>query len=280
MFGITVARLDQITEAEKLRYQSLYCGLCRSLKERYGQVSRMALTYELTFLAMLYNSLYEPEETIGQAACITHPKKKMPYAMSEYTGYAADLSVAFAYHKCLDDIEDDNSITSKAAAGLLERAYSKATGRIPLQCKSIEAHMARIREAEKAKNTPPDETARIFGELLGSVMVYRNDIWKDVLAAFGNHLGRFIYLMDAAVDLKEDAKSGSYNPFSGMDIGVPQLRTILMDQIGAATTEFEKLPLIQDVHIMRSVLYSGVWQKFNHTYDKSETIQPLNTHNV
>ena len=28
-----------------------------------------------------------------------------------------------------------------------------------------------------------------------------------------------------------------------------------------ATRQFEKLPLEQDLHLLRSVLYSGIWQK-------------------
>ena len=58
MFGIAIARLDKITDIEKQRYQALYCGLCKSLKERYGQVSRLSLSYDLVFLAMLFDSLY------------------------------------------------------------------------------------------------------------------------------------------------------------------------------------------------------------------------------
>lgn len=73
MFGIAIARLDKITDAEKQRYQALYCGLCKSLKERYGQVSRLSLSYDLVFLAMLFDSLYEPEEKVGTFKCISHP---------------------------------------------------------------------------------------------------------------------------------------------------------------------------------------------------------------
>ena len=32
--------------------------------------------------------------------------------------------------------------------------------------------------------------------------------------------------------------------------------------MGEATTAFEKLPLEQDLHLLRSVVYAGVWQKY------------------
>jgi len=37
------------------------------------------------------------------------------------------------------------------------------------------------------------------------------------------------------------------------------LRTML---IGECALNFEKLPLIEDIDIMRNILYSGVWTKF------------------
>jgi hypothetical protein len=42
-----------------------------------------------------------------------------------------------------------------------------------------------------------------------------------------------------------------------------EISTLLFSIIGEATAAFEKLPLEQDLHLMRSVLYSGVWQKLS-----------------
>ena len=41
-----------------------------------------------------------------------------------------------------------------------------------------------------------------------------------------------------------------------------QIELILTQAIGNATAEFEKLPIIQDVDIMRNILYGGVWQMY------------------
>ena len=38
------------------------------------------------------------------------------------------------------------------------------------------------------------------------------DYWSGTLRSMGSALGRFIYIMDAVIDLDKDAKSGSYNP--------------------------------------------------------------------
>lgn len=266
MFGIAVARLDQVSAEEKARYQAFYCGLCRALKDRYGQISRATLSYDLTFLVILNDSLHEPPEETGEDTCVTHPAKPYAWIRSCWSDYAADLSVALAYHKCLDDVADDDSAKAKAASALLHSAYERATERIPQQCTAIEQAMELTRTLEARPDAPPDETAHVFGELLGGLFAHDQGIWAGAMRTFGQELGQFIYLMDAAVDYKQDEKAGSYNPFVKLGMGAQAMRATLEDSIAGATATFEKLPLEHDLNLLRSVLYAGVWQKFNREY--------------
>lgn len=284
MFGFVVAHLSTVSEKEKERYHALYCGLCRALKDRYGQASRAVLSYDLTFYVMLANSLHEPPEETGEAHCVTHPAKKMAYARSTWTDYAADLAVALAFHKCLDDVHDDRSTKARAATALLKGAYERAQQNIPDQCAAIERAMASIARIEQgalaqreaasgvAESSPtPDDAANAFGELLGQLFAHNQGIWTCAIRTFGTQLGRFIYLMDAAVDYAADLQTGSYNPFVSLKTSPQDMKTLLSVAIGDAAATFERLPLEQDVHLMRSVLYSGVWQKFNETYGGDAT---------
>lgn len=266
MFGYVVANIDDLDDEEKARYRAVYCGLCRVLKERGGQRSRVCLTYDLTFLVMLYNSLYEPEEDRGALRCPVHPASRQPYAISAYTGYAADLSIALAYHKCLDDWHDDRSARARGYAGLIKKAYRGVWGRIPWQCAAIERAFEEMRHFESAPDTPPDAVGMRFGALLGDLMAHGHDLWGAQLHAMGTALGQFIYLMDAAVDYEDDRKSGSYNPLVAMGSTPEGARDALVHLIGATVAAFERLPLEQDVHIMRSVLYDGVWNAFEKHY--------------
>ena len=43
MFGTLIASATSLKEEELERYKATYCGLCRSLKARYGQFSRLTL---------------------------------------------------------------------------------------------------------------------------------------------------------------------------------------------------------------------------------------------
>lgn len=274
MFGFILPNIESLEDEEKKRYRAAYCGVCRSLKQRYGQLPRVMVSFDMTFLALVLGSLYEPQETKGAARCPLHPAKPQAFAQSEYSNYAADLSVAFAYHKLLDDWHDDHTIKSRAAAFALAGAYRKAKKRIPQECRAIEEALAEIQDMEKQlleqnESLPLDAPANRFGLLLGDIFAYKNDFWVTDLRRFGARLGKFVYVMDAAMDLEEDLRTGSYNPFKYMDHDPQALRDNLEYLAASMTEVFERLPLERDLHLLRSVLYAGVWQRFEAKENKS-----------
>lgn len=264
MFGNIVANFEDLTEEETSRYNALYCGLCHRIKKRYGQLPRAGLSFDLTFFVMVFNSLYEPEEKESSSACIAHPLEKKTLIQSEYSDYAADLTVLFTYHKCLDDWNDEKKLSSRSIAQLLKGSYKKACARRPAEAKVIEEGLARITRLEKQGETSLDAAANCFGEIMGELFSYKNDHWSESMKQFGHELGRFIYLMDAAIDQEEDAQSGSYNPFVAQDIDPDTIRTMLTILIGKTSEAFERLPFVQDIRLLRSVLYAGVWQQYNY----------------
>ncbi len=262
MFGIALASLAQISDKEQARYQSLYCGLCHALKTRYGQIPRMTLNYDLTFFILLMSSLTEPDETTGCARCLAHPTKRVPYTTTPYSYDAADLCVALAYHKCLDDIHDDHTLAPRIAQRGLHRAYEAAKERKPVLCNAIEEHLGTIRALEADPSSSPDATANTFGRLMALIFAFEQSPWASYLDAFGYHTGRLIYLMDAAIDLDDDRASGSYNPFVKIDASPDEMQITLEEIAGHVAQAFEKLPLEQDLHLLRSVIYAGIWQKY------------------
>jgi hypothetical protein len=285
VFGYILPNLESLGEEEKLRYHAVYCGVCRSIRARYGQRCRLAVSYDMTFLALVLGSLYEPKERRQAKRCPVHPVQPQEIAQSEFTDYAADLSAAMAYHKCMDDWRDDHSAKARAAAAALAVPYRKAKHRVPEACRAIEDAMAAIHAIEDAamgKTGPgregagpsveqsPDAAANCFGLLLGNLFAYKDDFWATDLRRFGARLGKFVYVMDAAMDLRQDRESGSYNPFAQTDRTREDLREDL-ELLAASTADaFERLPLERDVHVLRSVLYSGVWQRYNAEESKVE----------
>ncbi|MEY8461325.1 DUF5685 family protein [Eggerthellaceae bacterium 24-137] len=273
MFGFVVADAGALSEEEKDRYRAVYCGLCLALRDRYGQLSRACLTYDLTFFVLLCNSLHEPPETRGASHCVMHPAPASPraWARSSWTDYAADLSVALAYHKVLDDAHDDGDVKARAAARLLAGAYGRARARIPEQCAEIERAMAAIRTLEREDAaTDPDAAAREFGRMLGRLFARGQGFWTDAMEELGQGLGRLIYLMDAAVDFADDAASGSYNPFVALNSDADAMRATLALAAADTAVPYERLPLVQDTHLMDAILYSGIWAQFNKAYPPEE----------
>ena len=103
MFGFVTVSHKELSAEQKTRYGAVYCGICRKIRERGSNLARLGLSYDMAFLALLLMSLYEPEETCGDRACMLHPIKPKPWIDNEYIQYAADMNVALAYYKALDD---------------------------------------------------------------------------------------------------------------------------------------------------------------------------------
>ena len=266
MFGYVVANTAALTEEEKQRYQAVYCGLCREIGRRSGQTARLSLTYDLSFLILLLSSLYEPRETEKTESCIIHLKKR-PWTANIFTEYAADLNVYLSYYKLLDDKRDEGRHTGRGYARMLERQSRRIELIWPRQCGVIREKLEALSGIEERREPLPDIAANVFGELMGELFVYDpEDYWVDTLRDFGQGLGRFVYLMDAAVDYERDKKSGAYNPLVLADIPPETMRSALTLLMGEAVRAFEHLPLEQDMSLMRNILYGGVWQKFNAAY--------------
>lgn len=268
MFGHVQANLADLSEEEKQRYRSAYCGLCHTLGKRHGMLTRLTLTYDLTFLSLLLTSLYEPEEACGICRCIVHPCKKHGYCIGTYTEYAADMTVALTYYKCLDDWKDDKSISAWLVAKYLKKKYEKVKDLWPRQCETIEQELQLIGKAEKDPTASADDAANSFGRLMAELFIYRQDMWEESLRCLGYGLGRFIYFADAAIDYKRDKRTSSYNPLLVLEIQPENMQPTLKLLLGDASQAFEFLPLVQDAHILRNILYSGIWMRYDYAMRK------------
>ena len=264
MFGFVTASCKELTKEQSDRYGGVYCGICRQIRDSASQGARLGLSYDMAFLALLLTSLYEPEETSGPLHCAAHPFRKRDWVDNEFIRYAADMNVALAYYKAMDDWFDDRNPAANIMANVFGKTMPSLLKMYPRQCGAIESCIGEL-SALEADNCPnPDETANTFGRLMGELLVYREDIWSPILRDLGRHLGRFIYLADAAVDYRADKKKNKYNPFLAMGTGEdwPRWEEYLVQAMGRCTHEFEKLPLVQDKALLDNILYSGVWMNY------------------
>ena len=106
-------------------YRASYCGLCHSLKKRYGRIGQLTLSFDMTFLALLLTGLYEPETISGQGRCLAHPMQKHCYRQNPYFDYAADMNILLTYYKCLDDWKDEKKASARLLSFLLKGKMRK-----------------------------------------------------------------------------------------------------------------------------------------------------------
>jgi len=271
MFGYVTINPAELDEGAKHRYQMYYCGLCRALLRRHGHIGQLTLSYDMTFLLMLLSSLYEPEETVISGRCLPHPVNPREAILNEFSDYCADMNIALAYHKCKDDWEDDRSQAKRAQMKLMTKAYQRVEADHPAKCGMIAGYLKAVQTAEGMVDTHPDALSNLTAEMLGGLYVLKHDQWEPQMRIIGQGLGRFIYLMDAVEDLKGDMKHNRFNPLK-VYRDSPHFSDLCKDSLTlmiAETAEaFEVLPLVKDVDILRNILYSGVWARYQRTLAK------------
>ena len=269
MIGYITVNRDELKVKELNIYQAFYCGVCKDIKRQYGQLPRLTLSYEMTFLAMLLSSIYDNRPKAHRLRCLMHPTARQVYAVNKYTEYAADMCLLISYHNLMDDWTDEKKGKSLAYAELIKKAYRRAASKYPRQARAVMDGVRETYIAETAGDYNIDKLAGATGHILAEIFKYKeDDVLNRDLRRMGFFLGKFIYLMDAYDDLEKDRKSGSYNPFikeadrENFDDYAKELLTMMAAE---ATVSFERLPVIDYVDILRNVLYSGIWIKYGIT---------------
>lgn len=265
MFGYVVINKPEMKLKDYEVYRSFYCGLCRELRERYGISGQLSLTYDMTFVILLLGGLYEPPTSRGKTRCAIHPVCSQPVRRNAFTEYAAGMNILLVYYKCMDDWKDEKKLLRLLYARLLKGRSREFVCTFAKKWKRIRRSLEEISRMEKAGEKDLDRISGEFGKIMGEILALREDEWEPSLFRFGFFLGKFIYLLDAYEDVEKDQEKGNYNPFSDQYIMKEfeeQVRELLMLMMAEACREFEKLPIIKYGDILRNILYSGVWCRF------------------
>lgn len=269
MFGYINVNQKELSEENKAVYQSYYCGLCRSLREFCGSRGQVLLNYDITFLVVLLTGLYEPETIQESFTCVLHPMKKRLSRKNEIMDYAAQMNVLLAYYNLIDDWKDDKNFTKKTIAGLFEKDYERVVRNYPRQAGAVSDYLEKLSVYEKAKETNIDLVAGLTGEMLGELFAWKEDEWYEELKTLGYYMGKFVYLMDAYEDLKKDEKKDAYNPLRYLESESDQefetlCRLMMTSMMSECAKSFERLPILTHAEILRNIIYSGVWSKYEY----------------
>lgn len=266
MFGTVIIHQPELKFKDYEIYRSFYCGLCRSLKHRYGLSGQTTLSYDMAFLAILLSALYEPETKESKTWCVPHPLERHPMLSNVYIDYAADMNILLAYWQRLDGWTDEKKVGAKLGADALKKAYTRVKTQYPDKAAAVETYVHDLTVCESENNTNLDHAAGLTGKMLGEIFACKEDEWASVLRRIGFYLGKFIYLTDAFEDFDKDKKKGAYNPFRSYGESRAALAEKAKDVLNMMMSEcclaFEYLPILMYEDILRNILYAGVWIRY------------------
>ena len=139
MFGYVTVCKDTLSDEGYNIFKAYYCGLCKAIGKQCSHMSRMGLSYDITFLAIILSSVNSDKTDFCDKRCEFNPIKKNKCVVSdEAVNYAADMGVILSYLKLLDDWQDDRSIKAFFGLVLFRRGCKKAKRRYLEQYAQIE----------------------------------------------------------------------------------------------------------------------------------------------
>lgn len=225
MFGFIKPYTPELKVKENELYKAAYCGLCRCMGKKTSRLTRLALSYDSVFLALLRICIFEEEIAVEKKRCpVCIFKKRLSLVSTPQLEYTAAVSSYLIYHNVLDDMKDSKGI-KKLKAHILHpfaKRINRKAPKIPEIQNEIESRLCEIYELEKENTASVDKVSDVFGILMGKITSYGIADEEKKAAAYeaGYHTGRYIYIADAVKDYESDLKNKEYNPFIASGINM------------------------------------------------------------
>ena len=272
MFGYIKPCKGQLGEESFNIFNAYYCGLCKAMGRQCSQLSRLGLSYDVTFLAMVLSSVLEGEYNTKCERCIVHPFKKKDCVKADTAvDYSACAGVMLSYLKLADDRHDEKSIKALFGMLLMYVGMRRAKRKYPAEYDYIKSCLDELSVLESENCSDIDRTADCFAKILQRL--FTPDFITDcdtrrVLDWLGYNIGRWIFVLDAINDLEKDFKDKSYNPFlagfDGTDISVyraekvKELEVSLTFTLENAASSFELLKVHKNYDVLYRIIYDSL----------------------
>ena len=220
MLGYVKAFKPEMKMKDYELYRGIYCSLCRALGRNYSPIAQLFLSYDFAFAAVLRLAAAENGCSFVGKRCPYNPAKKCMICQSrEELDFCSHAVIITVFYKILDNMHD-GGFKSKLIAYLLYPIvylmFKKAKRLAPDIDKFIGESMKIQSETEKKNGVGIDEASHPSADALGKIFSLGFDgEKKTTLYSLGYMVGRYVYILDAADDLEDDMKNGSFNPFAG-----------------------------------------------------------------
>ncbi|MBQ9833027.1 MAG: hypothetical protein IJO48_04760 [Clostridia bacterium] len=263
MIGYVSADKNELKVRELADYNACYCGLCKSISSRYGQVARLTLSYDCAFIAMLVCGL-NGERAAKKQGCVYKPlaKKRIIAEDSPSFQFAADLEIALAYYKLADDWNDEKKLMALFEKAGLYASFKKLNMLSRQLGNIVKDGIYALSKLEKEKCGEIDAVANTFAKILGDAAYFaplNDEKQKKVLSHVLYSIGRWVYLCDAWDDRKKDEKSGSYNPFviCGKQHDDANASFLLNNALNKAIDAYDLIEIKTHKGVLDNIMYIG-----------------------
>ena len=265
MFGYVIIDKPNILIKDYQTYRSYYCGLCKSIGKTNGHFMRITLNYDIVLLALLACNYEKHEPIFNKGRCPIHCIKKIEYV--EHTPIfekVCDVSAILGYYKVHDDVVDENK--HKGLKSLVSPYYKKSAKRLPVFDKCVKDGYEKLRNMEKEKSDV-NLLSDIFGRILMGAGDAVTDKCDNNLRELLFYIGKWIYIIDALDDIKEDFEKNNFNPFL-RDVKCLDdkffnetemvVRGLLYSCIDKITASYNKMEITVSEGALSNIIYLGL----------------------
>lgn len=266
MFGYVVIDKPNILIKDYNVYRAYYCGLCKTIGKRNGQLNRLTLNYDIVLLALLGHNYENRDPVFCEGRCFVHPVgKKLSYVKrNDILDRIADINVILGYYKLTDDVIDENK--HRSVRSIMRPSYKNAAKRMKRFDEAVRRGYDRLREEEK-KNSDISTLADCFGYILSACGDALTDKCDKNLRKFLFYIGRWIYVIDAYDDIKKDFKDKCFNPFlreiketddNFYNEAERRARELLYEDIAVATDCYNAMKIEVSEGPLSNIIYRGL----------------------
>ena len=257
MFGyIRYSKLD-LTFRDFIKYKAYYCGVCKLIRKNFGQLNRLALNYDIVFIAILLSGVYGGSDDYAYENCILSPLRKKKIIYNEYIEYCSNINVLLFYYKLLDDYKDDKSVSALLCSKVFYKSYLKVKNMYPYKEKVFKEGLEKIQKLECGENTSLDELSDVFGQIFGEIFVYNDECkYSESLRKIGYYTGKLIYILDSYDDLEDDIKKNRFNLLIAYDNS--SIHNEIEERVNYILNEIEQLTMEVEIKHSSGIIHNIV----------------------
>jgi len=257
MFGYVRIVEDELLVRQHKIYKNCYCALCKQIG-CYSQISRLFLSYDMTFLALLGDPIIPDLSKRCKGKWHKHCKK---CAGDEKIKYCAAVSIILQYQKLNDDVIDGKK-GRRFIRRAIKRGFLRAKEDYPKTESMIANAMANLLTLEKEHCTDFERLEESFCSIFSNMFIDApySDSYIKIKAGISYHVAAWIYLFDMFQDVDEDRKAGNFNVLLLKDEveARKELQSRMIMHLEKAEELCETLPYTDNTAIISNIITLGL----------------------